>query len=257
MNPRDRMVVFKCWRETWMRALIPAVILVIFAISDLVYYDPARWLAAPPRERGAVLKFAANALAAMPATYDTYVWSKWFGGPMPMLAPAMAFLMGAAALVSRTECMKLGGSIGGATSFLLSLPVSRRRWVWARAAVAAAELLLLFLVPSLILQRSMGSVVMAIAMWAASLVYFAAAGVISAWFNDEQWVIVVGMIFALAPVFSERLVRWPAESAFYRLLAGFDYMTSGTIPWLSGAMALLTAAALVQVSVWIVERKDY
>ena len=53
------------------------------------------------------------------------------------------------------------------------------------------------------------------------------------------------------------LARLPTDSALFRLLAGLDYLAYGAIPWLSGAIALLTAAALVQVSVWIVERKDY
>ena len=136
--------------------------------------------------------------------YRGYVWSQWFRQNMPQTWALFAALLGTGGLISQAS--------GGGALFTLSLPVTRHRLLWVRAATALGELLVLAFVPSLLiplLSPAVGQtygigdvLVHSACLFIAGAMFFSLAFLLSTVFSDvwRPWLIVI-CVATLASLF--------------------------------------------------------
>jgi hypothetical protein len=90
----------------------------------------------------------ARRLLPLLSSYQGHMWSYWFKRILLFMWPFYAVVMGWTLVAA--SCPWVTGGTGGAGLFTFSLPVSRRRVLLTHAALVAAEMVLVALVPSLI-----------------------------------------------------------------------------------------------------------
>lgn len=137
------MVWYKSWLDTRWRFLIPLAILVVnicglvFEYSHVANVLPT--LHADGVGDGPLGRAIQEAIEAE-RTYNGFIWYQWFRQNLMQMGTVFAIFLGSGSLLS--------GATGG-TTFTLSLPVSRNRWLAVRVVMGLAELLTLAVVPSL------------------------------------------------------------------------------------------------------------
>src|SRR6185295_6443415 len=142
---RIDMFWYKSWLDTRWRFLIGLAILALSACGAVFGYPRAvRLLALVPNvDVGGEIGRRIKESAELMRTYRGYIFSQWFAENLIQTWTIFAVLLGSGGLLS-------SGSEGAAL-FTLSLPISRRAIVTARAAIGLVELFVLALVPSLLI----------------------------------------------------------------------------------------------------------
>jgi hypothetical protein len=161
----------------------------------------------------------------------------------------------------------------GSADFTLSLPVTRRRLLGVRAALGAAQSLVLCLVPyvtvpifSLAVDRSYPftqTLLFAFLMTVGGAVYFFLGFFLSAALAGEYGPPAIGVLFAIfINTFSRQLkVLEPYNPQDF--LSGRHYLDKsvfhldGSLPWVGIGVSLGCAVALLILSVKITERREF
>jgi hypothetical protein len=232
------MVWRKAWYDTrWRFAILLAV------LAAIACFNVFEWLAVqtivPKLDAsgagpgGRVASALAEALAAE-QTFRGYIWYEWFSQNFRTCIVLFAALLGSGSALSTS---------GRGLLFSLTLPVSRGRWLAARAAIGIAEVLALAVVPSLEIAL----------IFVLGGVFFALAMLVSSFVDDFGRAIVLTAVAAIVLAFAEAAL--PAGHGLFAGLSGGAYFRNGTLPWLEllGG-AVLTLALFYAAAAWLARR---
>jgi len=198
-------------------------------------------------------------------SHQGYVWSYWFKlsllGMWPMYAVAQGVTFGS------TSCPWMAGGHGAAGLFTFSLPVSRRRVLLTHAALVGAEMVLVALAPSLlfpIVSHLTGgdvpfgaTVIYALLLSLGGMVFPAFTFLLTAVFNNQWKVLVIGIAVVFALFLPIRLAEEFPWWNIYHVMSGETYFRYGKIPWLGLLASLAVSALMTFAAVRIYERRDF
>jgi hypothetical protein len=251
------MLWYKSWLDTRWRFLIGLALLVVSACGTVFSYTSIQEMlpALEARELpGAIGEAVREELAGM-RTYSGYVWSQWFEQNFSMLATIFAALLGS------------GGPFlsGRGVLFSLALPVSRGRWVSARATMGLVQLLALGLLPSLaivalspLVGERFGAgdaIVHALCVFVVASVFFGVASLLSTVFNDVWRPLLLTCLLAFVAALAERVL--PNEYGLFNVMSAADYHGGGSLPWVGLSLSALLTAALLYSAAASTARRDF
>jgi hypothetical protein len=252
------MLWYKSWLDTRWRFLIPLAILSLNAWGLVIEYSHVANVLPTIRIEGTgtgVLGRAIQEALLAERTYRGFIWYQWFRQNLMQMGTLFAVLLGSGNLLS--------GSMGSAL-FTLSLPVSRNRWLAARATLGLGQSLVLALVPSLaisLVSPTIGqhyavadALIHAICSFTACAVFFSLALLLSTVFPDiwRPLLIACGAAICIGLVESELDLQ-----GLFRLMSGSTYFRSGSLPWIGLLVSAGLSAALLYGAAVNVARKDF
>ena len=240
------MLWYKSWLETRWRFVIGLAIVVLSAFTAVAAYPRMMALLplVPTVQAGGELGRRIRESAALMHDYRGYVWSQWLRQGMTNMLSLFAVLLGTGGLLSQ--------GAGGGALFTLSLPVSRKALLGARAATGLAELFVLASVPPLLLPllspavgQSYGigdALVHGVCLFVAATVLFSAATFLSTVFTDV-WrpaliVCASASVVGLAEPFAGPIARY----SLFGIMTGESYFRGGGLPW-GGLLASAAASS--------------
>src|SRR3954470_5644596 len=251
MTSGTRMLLRKSWLESRGRFVASAVVLAILGVST-VLRAPATIVGWESIHRGEQM------------SYPLYIWLSLSHGFLQFLWVVAAVILGLGGLV-REEAL---GSIG----FTLALPVSRRRHILTRAAVGAAEAIVVGFIPGLIvvaLSPMIGrayplsqALMFAAMLVLAGLVFYALGFLLSHVLRGEYGAPAAAMAAIAAFYVLTKLPRFEFLNVFdamdgKRVLVGYTFYLGTTFPVAVIIVSLGVAALLVAMSVARVQRHDF
>ena len=167
-----------------------------------------------------------------------------------------AILLGCGGLVSESS--------KGSALFTLSLPVTRKQLLGARAGVGLSQLVAISMVPPLvipILAPSIGqqfSVVDALAhgicIFFVAAVFFSLASFLSTLFGDIWRPLLIAIGIACAVAFAQFAVP---QLGIFSVMSGELYFKTGSLPWTGFLTSAVIATALLYSAAETLERRDF
>jgi len=258
------------WRKSWwetrwaLLAFMGAVLLFAALHQPWKQADLAKWISLL-QERAP--KWSENSRQLLPllSSYHGYVWSYWFKLVLLIMWPAYSVAMGATLVAA--SCPWMGGAPGAAGLFTFSLPVSRRRVLLTHAVIAAVEMVLIALAPSLMFPLTSGltgawfpfgsAVVYALLLSLGGMVFLAFSFLMTAIFNNQWKAMSIGIAVVFALFLPIRTVEeFPWWNVFH-VMSGETYFRYGQIPWLGLFISLAISALMMFAAVRIYERRDF
>lgn len=250
------MLWHKAWIDTRWRFLLGLALLLVLACgSSLVFPRVRDFLGSmqlplvEDEEAAASFRETLEFLR----TFRGYAWSQWFSQNFPVLLTIMAALLG-----SGSPLVK-GGS--GAL-FSLALPVARGRWIGTRAGTAAAELLVLALIPSLVfaaLAPVVGdrfavteAIAYGISGFLGASLFLGLAVLLSTLFSDVWRPLLLTCVAAVVVA-----VVVPHDHGLFQAMGGRSYFFTGTLAWPELLVSALAAAGLVYAAGAQIARRDF
>ena len=252
------MLWYKSWLDTRWRFLIPLAILVVNICGLIFEYshvaDVLPTLRADGVGEGTLGRAIQEAIEAE-RTYGGFIWFQWFRQNLMQMGTIFAIFLGSGSLLS--------GATGG-TTFTLSLPVSRNRWLAVRVVMGLAELLALTVVPSLaipLVSPLIGqhydvthALVHAVCLSIVSGMFFSLAVLLSTEFADT-W---RPLLFATAAAIVIGLIESQLNLyGFFRVMTGWTYYRTGSLPWVGLIVSAAISAALLFRASSNIARKDF
>ena len=254
------MVWVKAWHDTrWQFAIFFPVLIALTCFNVLEWpvvhqlvanVDPSTAGAGSPVREAIVESIAAQ------QTFSGYVWHQWFDQNFATCIVLFAALLGSGSVLSTS---------GRGLLFSLSLPVPRRRWLGARAALGVAQLFALAIVPSLViplLAPAVGesysvtdALVHGTLLFVLGSVFFAVAMLASAIVDDFGRAIVLTAVVAFAVGYAELLL--PRRHGLFHGLTGGAYFYAGTVPWLEIVVGVALTGALIYGAAAHLARRDF
>jgi ABC-2 type transport system permease protein len=199
------------------------------------------------------------------SSHQGYVWSYWFKLALLIMWPMYAVAMGVT--LGSASCPWMVGGHAAAGLFTYSLPVSRRRVLLTHAALVAVEMVLVALAPSLVFpivshltggDVPFGSTVIYVLLLSlGGMVFPAFTFLLTAVFNNQWNVLVIGIAVIFALFFPIRLVEEYPWWNVYHVMSGETYFRYGKIPWLGLLASLAVSALMMFAAVRIYERRDF
>jgi ABC-2 type transport system permease protein len=255
------MLWYKAWLETRWRFLIGLAVMTIVACGTVFDYPAVAKLMPyvpsvdAPGPMGQIFKRAIE----VQRDYRGFIWWQWFRQNLLQLWTFFAILLGSGGLLSTSS--------GGAALFMLSLPISRKRLLEARAGAGLLEALVLAVVPSLVVPlvspaigqtyRIADVVAHGVCLFVVGSMFFALAFLLSTVFSDvwRPLLIACGVAIVIG-VCEPFLVPSPYYGVF-GAMSGEMYFRAGQWPWLAlGAGAVATSALLYGSGVRL-RRQDF
>jgi ABC-2 type transport system permease protein len=238
----------KFWMETRWRFLIGLAVLVCMAAGAVFSWPTVVKLMplASNLDFGGMVGRKLKETVELERTYRGYVWVQWVRQNFSQMGALMAALLGAGGLLSQSL-------------FTFSLPVSRNRLLWTRAATGLAELLVLAIAPSLvitILSPAVGgsygagdALVYGICLFVGCAVFFSLALLLSTLFSDlwRPLLIALGAASVLALV----------PEGIFSVIGGYDWFYRGELPWVGLLACVVTSAALLYCAAINFARHDF
>ena len=189
-------------------------------------------------------------------TYRGFVWRQWFDQNLTYLGTLFAALLGSGSPFS--------GS-GRGVLFSLALPVSRGRWLTARAATGLTQLLALVIVPSVaiaLLSPIIGeryalaeALVHGVFLFAGAAVFFGLASLLSTVFNDSWRPLLLTCLVAMGLSLGE--LALPGEYGLFTMMSAEAYFRGGPLPWGGLPVSVALTAALLFAATAHVARRDF
>jgi len=149
--------------------------------------------------------------------------------------------------------------------FSLALPVSRGRWLAARAATGLSQLFLLTLVPSLAIallspvigeQYGFGeAVVHGASLFIVAAVFFSLALLLSTVFNDLWRPLLLTCLVAMGLSLGE--LALPGGYGLFATMSAEAYFRGGSLPWAGLLVSVVLTAALLYAAAAQVARRDF
>ncbi|HTS51267.1 MAG TPA: hypothetical protein VMH05_25140 [Bryobacteraceae bacterium] len=253
------MLWYKSWLETRWQFLTGLIVLFCAAADVVVFWPKVLQLMplASSIDAGGEIGRQIKEGAELVRDYRGYIWSQGFRQSLSNMATLFAVLLGAGGLLSQ----RAGGL------FLLSLPVSRGRFLAVRAATGLAELLALTFVPSLVillLSPSVGktySVVDALihgtCLFFAAAAFFSLTLLLSTVFGDYWRPLLITLLVAIILGFAEQALRDQWSSGIFHVMSGEAYFRHGELPWLGLLASLAASSAMLYGATIKIARQDF
>jgi ABC-2 type transport system permease protein len=245
-----RALVWKAWRESRNRYFASLGLLLI-----LVGYTV---LSGPQFLEGIAINHPDE-----PLTYSGYIWVSLFDFYFQGFWIACAFILG------------LGGiwreRATGVAAFTLSLPVTRKRLVLTRAAVAIVEAFVIALLPCLLIPLFSAmngyryplaqSFTFGFLLAVGGLVFVCFSFLLSTLFDGEYTAFVLG-ICAIATVFFAFKARSIHRWSIFDLMSGARHIDPNThllksLPWAGLCISLLMSFLLLSTSIEITRSRNF
>jgi hypothetical protein len=189
--------------------------------------------------------------------YPGYVWSQWFRQNLTNIGTLFAALLGTGGLLSQRS-----GRL-----FLLSLPVSRKRFLGTRAAAGLAELCVLAFVPSLLIPLlspvvgktyGLGDVLIHSAcFFLAVAVFFSLALLLSTVFSDIWRPLLIAVGAALMMGLSEQFALPGTSYGIFRVMSAEAWFRNGHVPWQGLLASAAASAAMLYGAAVNITRRDF
>jgi hypothetical protein len=248
------MLRYKSWIDTRSRFLLGLGILLVFACGTAMSFQFVQKLTASVE--GLALQPELQESLELIRTFPGYAWSQWFSGNFPALLTFFAALLG-----SGNPLVKSGSG----ALFSLALPVSRGRWIFARAETGLAELFVLALAPALVIAALaplvdgqlavIDAVVYGLCAFVVASLFFAVAVFLSTLFNDVWRPLLLTCFVAIALAAAGTAL--PETQGLFEAMAGQSYFYDGVLPWFPLLLSGAGAAALIYAAAANVARRDF
>ena len=251
MSNSTVMLLRKSWLESKARVTAAAIVLAILGVAT-VLRAPATIAGWESVHRGEKM------------SYPLYVWLSLPHGFLQFLWVIAAVILGLGGLL-REDAM-------GSSGFSLSLPVSRRQHVLARAAVGAAQAIVLGFIPLLLvvilsplIQRSypLGQALMFATMFVlAGIVFYALGLFLSHVLRGEYAAPAVALALIAAFYVFTKLPRFDWLNVFdamdgKKVLVGYTFYLGSAFPVVPILASLAAAFGLIVLSVVRVTARDF
>jgi len=255
------MLWYKSWLETRWRFVIGLALLMLSAAGAVLAYPRVMRLLplVPTVEVSGELGRRIKEAAELMRDYRGYVWSQWLRQSMMQMTTLFAALLGTGGLLSQ--------GAGGGTLFTLSLPASRHRLLWVRAATGLAELLALAIVPPLllpVLSPAVGqtygiqdALVHGACLFVTGAVFFSLASLLSTVFSDVWRPALIVCFVAIALAICEPFVPALSRHSIFSVMNGEVYFRRGGVPWLGLLASAAVSAAMLYAAIRNVARQDF
>jgi hypothetical protein len=254
------MLRYKSWIDTRSRFLLGLGILLVFACGTVMSFSAVQRLAASLPEGVTLgsdaLQQELQESLELIRTFPGYAWSEWFAGNLPFLLTIFAALLGSGSPLVKS---------GSGALFSLALPVSRGRWIFARAEIGIAELFVLALAPGIAIAALgpfvdgqfalIDAVVYGLCAFVVASLFFAVAVFLSTLFNDVWRPLLLTCLAALAIALVDFLL--PENHGLSQAMGGGSYFYDGGLPWAELLVSAAGAAGLIYAAAANVARRDF
>jgi cell shape-determining protein MreD len=251
------MLWHKLWLDTRSRFLIGLALLLVAACSIVVVYPKLQEIlptvGALNVPEGPLTQEIEDTVR-IAQTYRGYVWTQWFDDNLIFLATLFAAILGSGNPLSSRS----------GTLFSLALPVSRGRWIGARAATGLVELFALVMLPSLaivVLSLAIGeqyglaeAAVHGLCAFIVAAVFFAVASFFSTLFNDAWRPVLLTFLAAVVIGIGALFL---ATGGPFAVMSAESYFRDGSLPWAGLLISVLLTVALLYATAFSVERRDF
>ena len=184
-----------------------------------------------------------------------YVWVRWFSTTMLLFWPVYAIAMAGTDLES-----------AAGREYLLSLPVTRRRIVLTRTAVAWVQIAAFTVLPSLLLSamaplRGQHYPVQDVLVHSAILLVsgfglFGLTMFLRTMLNDAAAFVAAGALVVLGLLFTF-VAKEVTPYSIFRVMNGADYFFYHQVPWIGLVTSTIAGLSLIWLSIRIVEQRDF
>ena len=257
------MLWHKAWLETRWRFISALVILMVLTGGNVYDYLATQRLlprlnvttAAPGDDLLGVGQILRDAVEAQ-KTFRGFIWYQAFRQNLTQMGVFFAILLGCGGLFSESS--------KGSALFTLSLPVTRKQLVGARAGTGLAQLFAVAMVPPLaipLLAPSIGqhfTIVDALAhgvcIFFAGAVFFSLASFLSTLFGDIWRPLLIAIAIACGVAILQTVVP---QLGIYRVMSGESYFKTGSLPWAGFLTSAVIATALLYSAAETLERRDF
>jgi ABC-type transport system involved in multi-copper enzyme maturation permease subunit len=257
------MLWHKTWLETRWRFVSAIVILTLVSGASVYEYLALKELMPQVTEqaeaaiaKGGVLGAAIQEALDLQKTFRGFIWYRTFRDNLTSMGVFFAILLGCGGLLSESS--------KGSALFTLSLPVTRKQLLGARAGTGLAQLFAVSMVPPLaipLLAPSIGqrfSIIDALAhglcIFFAAAVFFSLAAFLSTLFRDiwRPMLIAIGIACAIA------VASFIApQLGIFSVMSGESYFKTGSLPWTGLLASAVVATALLYSAAETLERRDF
>lgn len=246
------MLWYKWWLDTQRWFLLGMIMLTAQVVALYLSYpmDPA---ASYPH--GALGVLPQEMAQLRTGAFRGYVWVRWFSTTMLIFWPVFA-----AALAST------GFEETRGREYLLSLPVTRRRMVLARVAMALAQIAAFTVLPTLLVcamaplvgQRYpvTDAVVHAAILFVGGLGLFGLALFLRVVATDAAAFMTLAALIVICGLLTFLVTAFTPYSIF-RVMNGAEYFFDGRVPWTGLILSAGAGAVLIGSATRIIERRDF
>jgi len=253
----------KAWLETRWRFISALLILTVLAGSNVYDYLAAQRLlpqlnlaTPPPVAEASGLATAIREAIEVQKDFRGFIWFQAFRQNLTQMGVFFAILLGCGGLLSESS--------KGSALFTLSLPVTRKQLIGARAGTGLLQLLAISMVPPLvipILAPSIGqqfSILDALAhgicVFFVAAMFFSLASFLSTLFADIWRPLLIAIGIACVIAVAQLAVP---ELGIYRVMSGESYFKTGSLPWAGFLTSAVIATALLYSAAETLERRDF
>jgi len=257
------MLWHKAWLETRWRFVSALLILTVLAGSNVYDYLATQRLLPQLNATTQIPAVEATGLAGVireaieiQKDFRGFIWYQAFRQNLTQMGVFFAILLGCGGLFSESS--------KGSALFTLSLPVTRKQLVGARAGTGLAQLFAVAMVPPLaipLLAPSIGqhfTIVDALAhgvcIFFAGAVFFSLASFLSTLFGDIWRPLLIAIAIACVIAILEAMVP---QLGIYRVMSGESYFKTGSLPWAGFLTSAVIATALLYSAAETLERRDF
>jgi ABC-type transport system involved in multi-copper enzyme maturation permease subunit len=255
----------KAWLETRWRFISALLILTVIAGGNVYDYLATQRLlprlnattgALPPAAEVGGLGAAIREAIEVQKNFRGFIWYQAFRQSLTQMGVFFAVLLGCGGLLAETT--------KGSALFTLSLPVTRKQILGARAGAGLLQCLTIAIVPPLvlpILAPTIGerfSIVDALAhgicLFFVAALFFSLASFLSTLFADiwRPMLIALGIACALAAASFA-----VPQLALFSVMNGESYFRTGALPWTGLLTSAVLATALLYSAAETLERRDF
>ncbi|HUQ87763.1 MAG TPA: hypothetical protein VM096_09400 [Vicinamibacterales bacterium] len=253
----------KTWRETRWRFLSALLVLTMLAGSNVFDYLATQRLLPQLSARTDVPAAEATGLAGVirdaieiQKDFRGFIWYQAFRQNLTQMGVFFAVLLGCGGLLHESS--------KGSALFTLSLPVTRKQLLGARAGTGLAQLFAISMVPPLaipLLAPSIGqhfTIVDALAhglcIFFVGAVFFSLASFLSTLFADLWRPMLIAIVIACAVALVSVAVP---QVRIFSVMNGETYFKTGSLPWAGFLVSAVIATALLYSAAETMERRDF
>jgi ABC-2 type transport system permease protein len=257
------MLWHKAWLETRWRFVSALFILTVVAGSNVYDYLATQQLlpglnvaTGTPAAEATGLAGAIREAIDIQKDFRGFVWYQAFRQNLTQMGVFFAVLLGCGGLLSE--------SAKGSALFTLSLPVTRKQLLGAKAGLGLVQLFAISIVPPLaisILAPTVGqrfSVIDALAhgacIFVVATVFFSLASFLSTLFADIWRPMLIAIGIACAAAVASFLAP---QLSIFSVMNGESYFRNGTLPWAGMLTSAVLATALLYSAAETLERRDF
>lgn len=246
-----KMLWYKSWVETRWRFAFALSILLIFSLWSVLRFPNAVQSGVRDMQQH---KHPNAALRGVATYTQVEIFEK-----LTLLWAIFSVMLGTGGLLRERRL--------GTASFLLSLPISRRRLLAVRCVVSLVEATCLALAayavvplafPLVNQSYSFGLALRYALILAVSGASFVVYGIlISALMEGAGWPAIIGASTAFLSLALGELVSAFSRYAPFPVLSGESYFRYGAVPWTGMSISLVIAALMLALVLWIVKWQDF